>query len=46
MCKTFNDIAIFAQEIGFDVGADELLAHQAEKILTLSEDQAEALASK
>ena len=38
--KTFNDLAELFQEYGFKVSATDLLSHQAQKVLALSEEQA------
>ncbi len=43
--KTFNDLAELFQSCGFNLNATDLLSHQAQKILTLSEDAADEVAN-
>lgn len=42
--KTFNDVAALTQANGFNLTAVDLLSHQAQKILSLSDDEAEKVA--
>lgn len=42
--KTFNDLAQLFQSCGFNIKAIDLLSHQAQKILALSEDDADNVA--
>lgn len=43
--KSFNSLQQLMQKSGFDITAEELLSHQAQKILALTEDAADNMAS-
>jgi hypothetical protein len=43
--KTFNELAELFQAEGFNLQSTDLLAHQAQKILALSEDAADEVAN-
>lgn len=43
--ESFNSLENLMHEYGFDISAEELLSHQAQKILALSADDADKVAA-